>query len=142
MAHIKWISFDRVDTMHGCICDRCGQWIKNIWTVTFDDNIEFSYGIDCFERLMKSSRLTDYGMKLMKKTMKSIKEYEEWMDREKEKTEETDLGWQNHQRDSNSYWYGKPYVEYKAWMIEEFLPSMIDKKLNELEKFKNVDFEI
>ena len=77
MAHIKSISFSSVSTNYGCTCDRCGQWIKNIWTVKFDDGISMNFGIDCFEKLCKSGKLTRYGEKLMRDTLKSIAFYSE-----------------------------------------------------------------
>ena len=90
MAHIKKISFSSVNVREGCTCDRCGQWIKNIWTVDFLEGFSMNYGIDCFEKLCKSGRLSDYGMKLMKKALKSISRYYEWMAEEEALDENTD----------------------------------------------------
>ena len=82
MAHIKSISFAAVSTNYGCTCDKCGKWIKNIWTVNFDDGISMNFGIDCYEKMYKSGKLTKAGVKAMKDALKSIEYYtkcrEEW----------------------------------------------------------------
>ena len=141
MARITDISFGAVGTKEGCTCDRCGLWIKNIWTVKFDDGITAHFGIDCYEQMCKNSRLNDYGMKLMKKTMKRLTDYTERIEREKSLTEETDIAWQNDQRDKESYWCGRQWIEYHEWMINDFFPSRIADVKKDLHKFKNIDFK-
>ena len=144
MAHIKRISFSTVPTKLGCNCDRCGQWIKNIWTVEYKEGFTINYGIDCFEKVYKNSGLSQQGEKMLKKSLKYIKELYKQLDDYKNGkiTAETDKGYQFAQTcDGGHYWKGKPYEEYKAFMIDECLPAWIEKQEQGLEKFKNINFK-
>lgn len=143
MARITDINFAHTGKQDGCECDRCGQWITNIWTVKFDDGITAHFGIDCYEKMCKASRLNDYGMKLMKKTLKRIANLEEMRDAQAKKTEENDIAFQNEQAEcnKNSYWNGKPYAEYQDWMLNEFFPARIADAKKDLAKFSKVNFK-
>ena len=142
MARIKKITFASVAKNEGCTCDRCGQYIKNIWTVTYQDDVVMNFGIDCFEKVSKE-KLNAYGMKQMKKVLKSIQDYTERLEAWKsgEITEDCAY-WQNQQAEWNkdSYWYGRKFEEYKDWMINEFFPARLEYEQKELAKFKNVNF--
>ena len=142
MAHIKKVSFYTADQNSGCTCDRCGQYIKNIWTVEYVEGMSLHYGIDCFEKVLKTGRLTDYGKKLMKKAMKGLERVYAAMNKAAELTAETDIWWQEQQADKLSAWYGESYDDYKVWQFEELYPYHISKYQQEIEKFKNADFEI
>lgn len=144
MAHISKISFASVDTLHGCTCDRCGQWIKNIITVDYDDGLTLHYGMDCYEKLWTSNRLNDFGKKLMRKTLKSLARYEEQYQKyvSGEMTAENDPSWQATQYEwSQTYWTGRPYEEYKQWMIEEWYPQRFKDCQKEVDKFSKVDWK-
>lgn len=141
MAHIKKITFATVGQNEGCTCDRCGQYIKNIWTVQFAEGLTMNYGIDCFEKLCKTGHLSDYGKKLMKKSLKSISNIYLRMQEQAEMTETTDISWQVKQMDKTDAWYGEPYEEYKRWMLEEFWTYRLEKENENIEKFKNVNFK-
>lgn len=141
MAHIKKISFNRVGRTEGCTCDRCGQYLQNIWTVEYTDGIRMNFGIDCFEKLNKESRLNAYGMKEMKKALKSIEQHQEWFEAEKKMTEEEDIRWQNIQEDKMDYWYGKPYAEYKKWMLEEFWQERFKEDQKRIDRFSKINFQ-
>ena len=114
MAYIKKISFASVGKQEGCTCDKCGQYIRNIWTVDYQDGVS-------------KGKLNDYGMKLMKKALKSIQHYQELLEAEKALTEETDERYQmtqeHHSWGSDGYWMGHPWEEYHKWMIEEWYPG-------------------
>lgn len=142
MAHIKKISFASVNTKEGCTCDRCGQWIKNIWTVEFVEDLTMNYGIDCFEKILKTGNLNDYGKKLMKKSMKSIENIYKRMQEQAEMTEETDEGWKYLQADTHSAWYGEKYENYKKWMLEELYPYRIEEEQKNINKFKKANFDV
>ena len=145
MARIKKIMFSKVGKQEGCLCDRCGQYITNIWTVNYADGVTLHFGIDCFETLNKESNLTSYGQKLLKKSMKSIQHYSEMFEEEKRLTEETDIRYQNEQEvndwESKSYWYGKPWEEYHAWMINEWFPMRFADAQKDIDKFSKVNFK-
>lgn len=146
MAKITGIHFDRATRLTGCTCDKCWQWIQNIWTVSFDDNTKFHYGIDCFEKMTKSGKLTKVGENLLKKTIKSIAFYEEqlilWSTITEEEAEEkgllTDL---RNEVWNTSYWAGRSFREYRDWQVNEFFPYRIAEEQKVLKKFENVNFE-
>ena len=149
MARIKSISFMTVDREHGCNCDKCGQWIKNVWTVKFTDGVTMNFGIDCFERIYKSGKLTKQGEKLMNGALKSIefwgKQLEEWQNmteadaKERGLLEELDPN-SYCNKHNKSYWCGKSFDEYKAWMIDELIPARINEAQKKVDKFASVDF--
>lgn len=144
MAHIKKIKFSRVGKQEGCTCDRCGQYIRNIWTVDYKEGLTMNYGIDCWEAICKEG-LSKQGIRLMNKTMKSLQSYEERLAAytSKEITEENDMAYQTEQADWNkdSYWYGRSWEEYRDWMVNDFFPERISGKQKELERFSKVDFK-
>lgn len=145
MARIKKVRFDRVGINEGCTCDKCGQYIRNIWTVSYTDDITLHFGIDCFEKLNKESGLTAYGAKLFKKALKRIERYTDMLEAEKALTEETDIAYQNEQKcreyESPSCWYGKSWSEYHEWMINVFYPARFSDAEKEFEKFAKVNFK-
>lgn len=145
MARIKAIRFDRIDDNKGCTCDRCGQYIKNIWTVTFTDGERFHYGIDCFEKVQKSGKLNANGKKIMKRILTSTENHFDRLNKylSGELNEETDESWKTNQADWNkeSYWYGKQFNEYRKWMVEEVLPERIEEAQKELQRFSKINFE-
>lgn len=142
MAHVKRIGFAQVGEKQGCTCDRCGQYIRNIWSVQYAEGFTVHYGIDCFEKVYKSGRLSQYGQKEMRRIMKSIEGYEkriaEW--ESGEVTPETNYSWQEAQKDKLNPWYGATWEAYKDWMINEFFKYHLEEAQKELEKFRNIDF--
>lgn len=145
MAQIKSIRFDRSGKNDGCTCDKCGQYITNIWTVQYNDGAVRHYGIDCFEKILKSGKLTQYGETLMRKTLKKIASYNEQLEMWKVLTEQEaeekglldDLKvayW------NTSYWAGKTFDEYKTWMVNEFFPYGIEQCQKDIDKFSKVNF--
>lgn len=148
MAHIKKISFETVGNNQGCTCDRCGQYIKNIYTVEFTEGMKMNYGIDCFEKLYKTGNLTKEATKILKKTIKSIANYEARLEQyqNNEIKPEEDGGWYYQQPQAGwyeeGYWTGKPYEEYRQWVINELIPSRIADKQKELAKFAKIDFKV
>ncbi len=143
MAHIKKITFNRVGEKEGCACDRCGQYIRNIWTVQYDTGV-MNYGIDCFEKVQKSG-LNATGKKAMNKVLKSIQAYTDRLLEytSGELTEETDEGWKLAQADWNKddYWHGRDYNEYRDWMVNEFFPYRLSCCDRELKRFQKINFE-
>lgn len=145
MSHIKKIRFQSVGRNEGCTCDRCGQYIRNIWSVDYAEGFTVNYGIDCWEKVYKAGQLSKYGEKELRKIMKRIRDYEKMLETYKsgEMTEEIDGGYKTDQMDcfKDHYWHGKPYEQYKAWMIEECIPARIARAQEDLKKFKNIDFK-
>ncbi len=144
MARIIDINFAHTGKNEGCTCDRCGQWITNIWTVKFDDGITAHFGVDCYEKMCKDSRLNNYGMKLMKKTMKRLADWEERLAAyESGKINaDNDLSYQYCQNcDGGHYWKGKPFEEFKEFEIHCIRDLRIPEVKKELEKFRKVNFQ-
>lgn len=144
MAYIKKIRFDHTDdTNGGCTCDRCGQYIRNIYTVTYTDGVVMHFGIDCFEKLNKASKLTTQGMKIMRKALRNIEFYSEKLNEWKNGvwTEENCIAWQIEKEDKLSYWSDKTFEEYKDWHINEFYPARFAEAQKQIDRFRKIDFK-
>lgn len=139
MARIKNIRFDRAGRNEGCCCDRCGQYLQNIWTVEFSDGVVLHFGIDCFEK-MTNEKLTKYGQTMMRNALKSIQQHKDMLVEYMTKDEDTDIRWQNIQNDPQDYWYGRDYLEFKNWMLTEFFPCRIREDEKKLKLFSKVEF--
>lgn len=148
MAHIKKISFSASDSI-GCTCDRCGQHIKNIWTVEFTDAPTTNFGIDCYEKLYKGGKLNKFGVTLMNRTLKSIKLYTEKLEMWKNITEEEadrqgfleDLKPESvTNRYCKSYWCCKTFEEFRDWVVNEFYSCRLEEAQKEVDKFAKVNF--
>ena len=147
MARIKAITFEHTAKNDGCTCDRCGQWITNIITVRFTDGVSMNYGTDCFEKLRDTGNLSSYGKKLLKKAMAKLDDWTKTLERYKsgEINAENDAGYKFSQESvrygTPDYWYGRPYEEYRQWMIEELIPLRLKDAQKEIDKFAKVDFK-
>ena len=145
MAHIRKVQFARVGKNEGCTCDRCGQYIQNIWTVYFDGDDPVHFGIDCFEKLNRES-LNDYGMKLMKKALKRLENLQERYEKELALTEETDIRYQgaqvHHDWCSDDYWNGRPWEEYHNWRVNDFFGLRFEECQKEIDRFKKVNYKL
>lgn len=139
MAYIRKIRFDKVGKNEGCTCDRCGQYIRNIWTVTYHDGVSLHFGIDCFDKLNKE-KLSKMGLKLMNKALKDIEWYHNDEAEFMELTEETDIRWQNTSNDPDSYWHGHDYGEYRKWMLEKWYPARYADAQKVIDRFSKVNF--
>ena len=142
MAYIKKINFEHVGKNEGCLCDRCGAYIRNIVSVEFTDGVKVNYGQDCFEKLYKNSKLNSAGISLMKKTLKSIDKYTAKLEsyRSGEINEENDESYKTEQM-FDSYWKGKPYEEYRDFMIKKFLPERLKECQKDVDRFSKVRFD-
>jgi hypothetical protein len=142
MARIRSINFSSVGHKQGCSCDRCGQYIQNIYTVLFTDGVSMHYGIDCFEKLCKTGKLSEYGRKTLKQAVKSLKTWHEHFENALALTEETDIGYQNRQSEvfKDDPFHGKPWEEWHSYRINEFFPKKIRECEAEIEKLANGEF--
>ena len=141
MARIKSMNFSSVGKNEkGCVCDKCGQYIRNIWTVKFDDGISMNYGIDCFAKLRNTGNLSSYGEKLLKKSMKRLEGISELTEIIKNRKPEDDYQYQQNQNDKLSPWYQVDYEEYRKWWLNEVIPERIADIQKDIDRFKNVNF--
>ena len=145
MARIKSIMFGRTGKDDGCICDKCGQYIMNVWTVQYTDGVTLHYGIDCFENICKSGKLSRYGEKLMHRALKDIAYYSEqlemWKTLTEQEAEEKGLLDELKVTDWNeSYWAGKTFEEYKNWMVNVVFPDKLECCQKDIDKFSKVNF--
>jgi hypothetical protein len=140
MAHIEEIRFDHVGKAEGCMCDHCGAWITNIWTVKFREGEYLHFGTDCFDKRIKG-KLNAFGKKEMQKAMKRIQEHSELLNQLKqdEVTETIQKEWDSY-RYWQDYWKDKTFEEWKAWMIEEVLPDRLEADKKALAKFEKINF--
>ena len=140
MARIKSISFLSVGHKQGCSCDRCGQYIQNIYTVIFSDDVVMHYGIDCFEKLCKTGKLSEYGRKTLKNAIKDLKIWQGHLEHYLTLTKETDQGYWNKQYEgSDDPWKDKPWEEYREHMIKS-LHHWIRQCEDEIEKLAKGEF--
>ena len=144
MARIKRVDFYHVGKQEGCLCDKCGQYITNVWSVQYADGITAKFGVDCFEKLNKESGLTSFGKKELNKALKSIQKHREMYEKEAAKTEETDAAWQQLQNpfdwQDKGYWYGKKWEEYHEWMMTEFFKTRFEEDQKQIDRFSQVNF--
>lgn len=140
MAHIKDVRFSHVGKREGCTCDKCGQWLTNIWTVEFQEGEKLNFGIDCYEKHILG-KLNDYGKKEMKKVLKSIEEHDRLFNEIKsgENTKLVLKEWESYQY-WQAYWKDKTIEEWKTWMINEVLPERKAKDDKEIGRFKKINF--
>lgn len=148
MAYIKDVRFDSVGKKDGVICDHCGAYIRNIYTVTYSGGLVARYGIECFKKLFEAGKLTDFGKKLMMKALKRLKEAyetrEKWLsvntlEEAKEKKLITEPF------ETYEAWEGHTFEEYKDfWTSEDKGYTARDIKLakEDLARFKKVNFDL
>lgn len=139
MPYIRDIRFDHVPKDAGFICDRCGEYITNVYTVTYDNGLKASYGIECFNKLRKHSNLTAAGNTLLNKVLKDIKYYSELEDIWESITSYEDakekqvplLGKMNlglAMFDTYEAWEGASFEEFKDFMIKSTQKDLEKKK--------------
>jgi len=140
MAHIEDIRFDHVGKNEGCMCDNCGAWLTNIWTVKFREGESLHFGMDCFDKRIKG-KLNAFGKKEMQKVLKRIQEHSELLNQLKqdEVTETVQKEWESY-RYWQKYWKDKTFEEWKTWMIEEVLPDRLEADRKVLAKFEKINF--
>ncbi len=144
MAYIKDIKFWHVDRYSGVLCDRCGTYITNIYTVYYSDGLVAHYGIECFKKLRQAGRLSDFGYKFLMKILKAIKYWNEelrlWQTITESEAEEKGLLCDLHTH--GCYWEGRTFEEYRKFEIEKYIPARLEGCKKLLERFKNIDFKI
>lgn len=140
MAHIEEIRFDHVGKAEGCMCDNCGMWITNIWTVKFREGESLHFGTDCFDKRIKG-KLNAFGKKEMQKVMKRIQAHSEELNQlmQEEVPEEIQKEWESFKY-WQEYWRDKTFEEWKQWMIETVLPDRLESDRKALAKFEKINF--
>jgi hypothetical protein len=140
MARIEEIRFDHVGKAEGCMCDHCGAWITNIWTVKFREGESLHFGTDCFDKRIKG-KLNAFGKKEMQKVLKRIQDHSELLNQlmQDEVTETIQKEWDSY-RYWQDYWKDKTFEEWKSWMIEEVLPNRLEADKKALAKFEKINF--
>lgn len=140
MAHIEEIMFDHVGKNEGCMCDNCGAWLTNIWTVKFREGESLHFGMDCFNKRIKG-KLSAFGKKEMQKVLKRIQEHSELLNHlmQDAVTEDVQKEWESYKY-WQDYWKDKPFKEWKGWMIEEVLPARLEEDRKALAKFEKINF--
>lgn len=148
MAYIQDIRFDHVGKQEGSICDQCGAYITNVYTVIYSDGLKMRCGMECFKKLFAAGKLTEKGIKLMKKTLKRVKEAYETRDtwlkvNSFEEAKEQNLPyWTAFEYEA---WQGRSFEEFKEFCVSEtngFFASDIRRARKDLERFKKVNFDL
>ena len=147
-AQITKIEFAHVGRKEGRTCDRCGQYIMNIWTVRFSNNETIHFGMDCFEKLYKQGGLSAYGIKEFKRLLKHIRKetemYEKWknMTEEQARAEAESAGLKLVTEDRETAFYGETFEDYKNWLLNEWFPQRFKENDETLKRFEKIGFEI
>ena len=143
MAHIKSVRFYNVGKAEGCTCERCGQYITNIWAVTFTEGMTLNYGIDCFKKIQRTG-FNATAIKAINKALKSIQAYEEAHERfiSGDRNEDNDESYKYEQTDKHNAWYGEPYEKYKSWFVNEFFPYRISEENKIIAKYSKINLQI
>ena len=148
MAYIQDIRFDHVGKQEGFICDQCGAYITNVYTVTYSNGLKMQYGMECFKKLFEAGRLTEQGIKLMKKALKKIKEAyvirDAWLkvDSFEEAKEQNIPYWSAFEYEA---WKGRNFEEFKEFCTSEtkgFFACSIRDVRKILERFNKVNFDL
>ena len=142
MARIKAIHFFNAGRAEGCTCDRCGQYIQNVWTVEYAEGTKINYGVDCWQKV-KRQGLDDYNRRKLAKIEKSIKAYEEQLAKyvNGEYTADNCEGYKNAQADwnTNNAFHGESFESWKSWHVNEFFPYRIAEAQKELAKIAKIN---
>ena len=113
--------------------------------MSFSNGQQIAFGIDCFEKVYKSG-LSAYGQKEFRKLLKFIKIEEERIAYWKTVTEEKarsdgKLAWTFDSTESDSYWHGRSFEEYRQYEIECYSNALAGSQ-KELERYRKCGFEI
>lgn len=151
MSRVTNLYFEHVRKQEGCLCDKCGQYIQNIYTVTYDDIPVQHFGIDCFTKLMKTSNLTEVGKSKLRKLIKdityltdyitvweSIHTYEEAVDKQKQLLGKINLNLSVYTE--YEAWEDSSFEEFRQFCIDNFGKKKLAEKQVELSKYKGVRF--
>lgn len=141
-----WFEFYSLPKNQGICCEHCGTYIRNVCVIHFSDGFTLKCGLDCFNKLLKQSNLSEYGAKALKRSLKSLKLYDEmrvnWTRWQTPEEAEADGCSQRIEDPENrGTWRIRTQVEFeeeKAWILTDFIPYRIKSKQAEIEKrFKN-----
>ena len=141
MAKIRHIGFCRVGKNEGCLCDKCGQYIRNIVTVGYADGITCRYGTECFDKLYHDG-LNAYGQKLMRQTLKSVADHQEEYEKMKlgAACEDNVKRFQSDQYWNPEVWGSASFEEWQKWMLDEWFPKRFEEDQKKVDRFANVNF--
>ena len=145
---IQKIQFEALGKSSCFCCDKCGQYIQNVWTVNFEGGLTLHMGCDCFEKIWKGKGMTDFGKKQFKKLLKHIQThkegYKKWLNRTEEEylASCAEKGLLAEYLDSQSSFYGMTFEEYRDWMLTEWYGQRFKEDEQELMKFNKVKFAI
>lgn len=132
----------------GIICDECGTYIRNIYSITLNDGYNFKVGSECFKKLEKRTNLSEYGTKALNKLLKllndydkSIKDWEKW-----NTPEEAEIDKCFQRIEDKNCWRIRTQKEFekeKDLMLTFYILARIEQTQKQIEeKFKNIKLNI
>ena len=62
-----WVEYYQLPKNAGICCEHCGTYIRNVFVLHFDDGFSLKCGVECYNKLIKQSNISQYGEKLLKK---------------------------------------------------------------------------
>lgn len=142
-----WVESYSLPKNQGITCEHCGTYICNVFVIHFDDGFSLKCGVECFNKLMKTSNLSQYGAKLLRKQIKRLKDYDEMRVKWEgwQTPEEADAdgsGPRIEDPEKPGFWRlmtQKEFDEHKAFILTDLIPYRVALVQEEIKKqFKNV----
>ncbi len=142
-----WVEFYTLPKGRGISCEHCGAYILNVNVIHFDNGFTLKCGSECFGKLMKRADLSEYSIRALKRTLNSLKHYNEsiskWSQWETPEEAEADGCSQRIEApESPRTWRirtQKEFEEERAFLLNQFFPAQIRRREEEMkDRFKNV----
>ena len=142
-----WVEYYQLPKNAGICCDHCGTYIRNVFVLHFVDGVCLKCGVECYNKLIKQSNISQYGEKLLKKQIKRLKLYDEmrsnWTRWNTPEEAESDGCFQRIEDPEKPGFYRiRTQAEFeaeKAFMLNDLIPYRINLVQSEIKaKFKRI----
>lgn len=142
-----WVDCYTLPKDQGICCEHCGTYIRNVFVLHFDDGFSLKCGVECFNKLMKKTNLTEHGARLLKKQADRINAYnktrDNWTRWQTPEEAESDGCFQRiEDPDKPGLWRIRTQAEFeeeRAFMLNDLIPYRVSEIQAEIKaRFKNV----
>ena len=142
-----WIDCYTLPKNQGIRCEHCGTYIRNVFVFHFDDGFSLKCGVDCFNKIVKKTNLSQYGAKALKKQADRIKSFndmrEKWTRWQTPEEAEADGCFQRiEDPDKPGFWRVRTQSEFeeeKNFILNDLIPYRISEIQKETKaRFKNI----
>ncbi|MDF1495474.1 hypothetical protein [Caproiciproducens sp. CPB-2] len=142
-----WVEYYTLPKGRGICCEHCGTYIQNVNVIHFDNGFTLKCGSECFDKLIKRADLSEYGLRVLKRIVSSLKRYDEMASdwsrwKTPEEAEADGCSQRIEDPDNPGTWRirtQEEFTEERGFMLNQFLPAQIKRRQEEMkDKFKNV----